>query len=958
MNPISFNKLLLRAVAALCVLAVLELASCSNAGKTRIGVSQCSTDDWRQKMNRELMLELSQHSDVTMEILSADDDNLRQIQDIRHFINEGVDVLIVSPREAEAITPVISEARAKGIKVVVFDRETTGHDYDLFYGADNALIGRNAGIYIRKYLTPAHTEQSPLEVVEIRGLDGSSPADGRSAGFREEISGNPRIRMTGSAACDWTFERAKVMADSMLRLYPNTGVVYAHNDRMALAARAAADDLGLHNIRIVGIDGAPEIGLEGVKNGKLDATLLYPTDGAEILLAALSLYKGEKMPERITATSAMVIDNQNVDLQLLSAQSLSHAMDNIGNLNQRVAAYAESRKAMRSMLWAGLVMLVLAALAVFLLLRLYWTRKRTQEIVEGQNETLREQRDSLENLNKQLNEATASKINFFTNVSHDLRTPLTLISAPLDALADSPGFNENQRGLIQLAQKNVKILRRLINQILDFQKYDQGKLQLDLSPVNITAAVKEWASTFTAAARSKSIKLKVTAHPDEPCIVAVDRGKMERIFFNLMSNAFKFTPSNGHIDIRLETSADEVVLEIHDDGRGIPAGSIPHLFEQFYQVRGGNSGGSGIGLAVVKNFVEMHGGTIVAESGPEGGATFIMRMPKRQPETVAEAATDMAAARNLPGYTACKEPSADSRDVHREVAEVEIAVPDSHPGETSEDAPVVLVIDDNPDIRALLKVLLGSEYTVVTAPDGEAGIRLASKYVPDCVVSDVMMPGLDGLEVTRRLKSETVTSHIPVILLTACGLDEQRVEGYDSGADGYIAKPFNDKVLLSKVRSVIANRRLLKAKPGASVPVPDVPAKRKEGAKASKLPRSTSADPLSEIDSQFYRDFVETVEKEMSNSELTVEELAGKAGMSRVQFYRKLKALTNFSPVDLLRLMRLRRAKELLVSNADLNVSEVGYMVGFSSPSYFAKCYRTQFGELPSETQQRTSRLQ
>lgn len=940
---------------ALLAAVTLIAISCSGPPKVKVGVSQCSSDDWREKMNQELLLEVQQHPGVMLEILSADNDNAKQIEDIEYLISQGVDVLIVSPREAEAITPAISKARSEGIKVLVFDRETSGTDYDAFYGADNRLIGHNAAIYIRKYLTPSHTSTNPMRVIELRGLDGSSPARGRSQGFREglaELGG--RIRLAGSAPNDWTHEMARRSADSLFRIYPDAEIVYAHNDRMALAARASADSMGLTGVRIIGVDGAPKIGLKGVKAGKLDATFIYPTDGAEILQTGLALHKGEKVEKRIIANSAMAIDSSNVDLQLLSAHTLDHASNQIRNLNDRVSSYRESRQTMTALLWVGFALLISAAFSLFILLRFYWSRKRSQELMERQNETLREQRDHLRELNERLNEATQAKINFFTNVSHDLRTPLTLISAPLEALADSADLDERNAGLLRIAMKNVKILRRLINQVLDFQKYDQGKLELDLSDTDITSAVMEWADSFRAAARRKNIKIKIDAEPASPCVVAIDREKMERVFFNIMSNAFKYTPANGHIDISLNTEGAKIELRISDDGKGIPAESLPRLFEQFYQVRSGNAGGSGIGLAVVRNFVELHGGTVRAESPESGGATFIVTIPKQSP-AIAEG-TDASIPQSVVSCTENLKQSTE-KDIETEVADVEIAENKEDANAVDENASTVLIIDDNPDIRVLVKTLLGNEYNVISAPDGEAGIRMASRYVPDCVVSDVMMPGIDGLEVTRRLKGETVTSHIPVILLTACGLDEQRVAGYDSGADGYIAKPFNEKVLLARIRSVIANRQLLEARPGAEVPIPELPSVDASLKKGRRAPAKSSSDPFSEIDSTFYRNFVEIVGKELGNADLTVEDLASRCGMSRVQFYRKIKALTNYSPADLLRLMRLRRAKELLVGDSELTVAEVGYQVGFSSPSYFAKCYKTQFGELPSETQQRTSRL-
>lgn len=935
------NKVIILILAIFAGLAT----GCVREREVRVGVSQNSYDDWREKMNSEMMLEIYQHPGAKIEIRSAENNNERQIKDIEYFIKEKVDVLIVSPREAEALTPIITKAHKAGIKVLVFDREIGNDEYDLYYGADNHLIGRNAGHYIQRFIHPSNNADNPLGIIEIRGLDGSSPAKGRHEGFMEVVGKDPRVKILASVATDWTAEPAAKLADSLLNLYPEAEVIYAHNDRMGVAASQVAKNLGRTDIHVLGVDGAPNIGLKAVADRVLDATFVYPTNGAEVLNDAIGLAKGEEKPRRIIAESAMAIDSSNVELQLLSAHTLDQALGNVKNLSARVSAYAQTRDNLRTLLWSLFALFIMTALVAFLVLRLYWTRKRTQAILAEQNETLRRQRDDLESLNAQLNEATASKLNFFTNVSHDLRTPLTLISSPLETVAGAPELSQRSRGLLEVAVKNVKILQRLINQILDFQKYESGKLDLNLSATDITEAFKEWTAAFVGAARKKDIKLELDLNPDSECMVAVDREKMERVFFNLMSNAFRFTPANGCITVKLDTSLpDEIKFGIKDTGKGIPAENIPHLFERFFQGREGNAGGSGIGLVVVKSFVELHGGTIEVSSEPGNGTLFSVTIPKRSVDAApAEPHRDMTGLENRT-----------ERDITAEIGQVEIPVADEEPEDNGK--PTVLVVDDNDDLRVLARTLLEPEYNVLTAPSGESGIRMAMKFVPDCIVSDVMMPGMDGLELTRRLKGESITSHIPIILLTACALDEQRAAGYESGADGYISKPFNEKVLLARIASVIANRKLLKAAPGAEVPVPELPKSAKKTNKAEGA--KSSVDPFSELDSTFYRNFVAMVDRDMGDAELSVEEMASRMGMSRVQFYRKLKALTNYSPADLLRLFRLRRAKELLMADDEITVAEVAYKVGYSSPSYFAKCFKDQFGELPSELQGRTSRIQ
>lgn len=944
-SPTASNQIIrILQIAMLAISAIVMLAACHRNPGVKIGVSQNSSDDWREKMNREMMLELYQHPDVKLEIRSAENNSSKQISDIEYFIQKKVDVLIVSPREAEALTPVITQAHDAGIKVLVFDRKTGNDDYDMYYGADNHLIGENVAHYMQRFLRPAHTESNPMQAIEIRGLDGSSPAQGRHDGFIEGLQKEPRIKLMASSGTDWTPEPAVKITDSLLNLYPEVEVIYAHNDRMALAAAETARNKGRGDIHILGVDGAPEIGLRAVSDGKIDATFIYPTNGDEILTDAIDLAKGVNKSKNVEAKCAMAIDKSNVDLQLLSAHTLEQALQNVRNLNVKVRTYEQTRDTYRSLMLTLGILLILVAVITFLVLRMYWTRKNTQLLLAEQNDTLRRQRDDLEKLNAQLNEATTTKLNFFTNVSHDLRTPLTLIATPLESVLNAPELSEHSRSLLAMANKNVKILQRLINQILDFRKYESGKLDLTLSRIDITAAFRDWTSSFLGAAKKKDMKLSLEVNPDAQCMATVDSEKLERIFFNLMSNALRYTPANGKVKVKLDTSDEkEIRFSISDSGKGIPADEVPRLFDRFFRGKSTNANGSGIGLVVVKSFVDLHGGKIEVESQPGAGSTFKVTIP-RQPSEVAEYE-----------YADLPAPIKSEDEVTAEVGTIEIACNIENLTEENQ-KPQVLVVDDNDDMRNMVRTILGADYNVITASGGEAGIRLATKFVPDCILSDVMMPGIDGLELTRRLKGESITSHIPVILLTACALDEQRAQGYDSGADGYLSKPFSEKVLKSLIASTIANRRLLKAAPGADVPMPELPREPKKEKKGGN-PRN-SADPFSELDSTFYRNFVAVINKEMGNAELSIEEIASQLGMSRVQFYRKLKALTNYSPADLLRLFRLRKAKEILMADDETTVAEVAYKVGFSSPSYFAKCFKEQFGELPSELQARTSKLQ
>ncbi len=424
----------------------------------------------------------------------------------------------------------------------------------------------------------------------------------------------------------------------------------------------------------------------------------------------------------------------------------------------------------------------------FLLLRAYWQHSRHQKALLEQNKLLEEQRDTEKQLNEKLREATQSKLVFFTNVSHDLRTPLTLISEPVEQLATADNLTPQQHTLIKIADKNVKILRRLINQILDFRKYENGKLDLRLTETDIIGSLHDWMESFHSLARKRDIRLTLDAPQDGQLKLAIDPEKIERVFFNIVSNAFKHTPDNGAISVACRQDGSDIILKISDTGEGISSRDLGNIFDRFYQVDRVNPNGSGIGLSLAKAFVELHGGSISVESTEGKGSTFTVRLPIRHVE---ETATE-------------SEKRISESEVEAELNPIETeAVFD-------DGKPVLLVVDDNSDIQKLIRELLGSGYNVITASNGKEGVRMAVKYVPDLIVCDVMMPVMDGLECCRRIKTELSTSHIPVLMLTACSLDEQRIQGYDSGADGYLSKPFNTAVLKARCESLIANRKRIK----------------------------------------------------------------------------------------------------------------------------------------------------
>jgi CheY-like chemotaxis protein len=488
--------------------------------------------------------------------------------------------------------------------------------------------------------------------------------------------------------------------------------------------------------------------------------------------------------------------------------------------------------------------------------------------------------------------------------------------------------------LMQLANKNVKVLRRLVNQILDFQKYESGKLSVNLTETDVAQTVREWCDSFRNLAIKRHMKLK-TDIPSTPIMMAIDYDKFESIFLNLMSNAFKYTPDNGTVSVSLSTTADKIKLAIADNGKGMTKRELEHIFERFYQVDEVHPEGSGIGLTLVKSIVELHGGDIAVDSAPGKGSTFIVTLPITH---VGEVTSERVSHNSAETITT-------------ELSDVETPDNEAIQEDNGEDElPRLLIIDDNADIRRLVEGLLCDKYHIIKAGNGKEGIRRAQKYIPDLIICDVMMPEMDGFETCKHLKNEVATSHIPVLMLTACSADEQRVAGYECGADGYLSKPFNSKVLAARCEALILNRRrivdALTTNNDIPTPSPQQTAKPKEETAAPSTIANIN-ESLGDIDSDFYTRFVQLIEDRLSDANVTVEDLADAMGLSRVQFYRKIKALTNYSPVEFLRISRLKRGRALL-QRTDSTIAEVAYKVGFSSPGYFTKCYRDYFGEAPS----------
>ena len=836
----------------------------------RIGVAQCSDDSWRHKMNDEILREAMFYDGVAVEIRSAGDDNRKQAEDVRYFMDKGVDLLIISANEAAPMTPVVEEAYQKGIPVILIDRKILSDKYTAYIGADNYEIGRAVGNYIASSL------QGKGNVVELTGLGGATPAMERHQGFMAAISNFPDIKLIDKADAAWESGPAEVEMDSMLCRHPKIDAVYAHNDRIAPGAYRAAKKVGREKeMLFVGIDALPGKGngLELVLDSVLNATFIYPTNGDKVMQLAMNILEKKPYP-RETVMNTAVVDHTNAHVMKLQTTHISELDQKIETLNGRIGGYLSRVATQQVVMYGGLVILLLVAgllLVVYKSLRsknrlnreLSEQKKQLEEQrdkLEGQRDKLEEQRDQLIQLSHQLEEATHAKLVFFTNISHDFRTPLTLVADPVEHLLADKTLNGDQHRMLMLIQRNVNILLRLVNQILDFRKYENGMMEYTPVPVDILSSFEGWNESFLAAARKKHIHFSFDKMADTDYHTLADVEKLERIYFNLLSNAFKFTPENGKVTVRLSPLTKEdgrwIRFTVANTGSMISVEHIRNIFDRFYRIDMHHAG-SGIGLALVKAFVELHKGTISVESDEKQGTIFTVDLPMQTCEVTVSVDSPLS--------------SSIGASVSSALNNAQVAEEEEPEKDYDSSKPSVLVIDDNADIRSYVYSLLHTDYTVIEAVDGSDGIRKAMKYVPDLIISDVMMPGIDGIECCRRLKSELQTCHIPVILLTACSLDEQRIQGYDGGADSYISKPFSSQLLLARVRNLIDSHRRLKQFFGDR--------------------HTLAKEDVCDMDKNFVEKFKSLLDAKLGDSNLNVEDLGKDMGLSRVQLYRKIKSL-------------------------------------------------------------------
>ena len=523
------------------------------------------------------------------------------------------------------------------------------------------------------------------------------------------------------------------------------------------------------------------------------------------------------------------------------------------------------------------------------------------------------------------------KSRFFANISHEFRTPLTLIQGPIEELKkELPDLPEKARELLQFMKRNTVRLQHLINQILDISKLETGEVKLQVSNGNFEQYTRTIILSFLSLAESKKIKY-VYDLPGTSDMVFYDRDKLERIFTNLISNAFKFTAKGGKIRVRLiyitsslEKPPEYASLEITDTGRGIPRDKLDKVFDRFYQVSDSDSRdaeGTGLGLALTKELVDLYRGEISVDSREGKGSTFTVKLPVSK---------DLFTEEEMVTRPDTQEPKSEPIEpVHDQQKHECIDAQGDLVQETEDDKPVILIVEDNADLRKYISRNLENNYHILTAMNGREGLDIAVECIPDLIISDLMMPELDGMEMSKQLKRDERTNHIPVIMLTAKADRDSMLEGLETGADDYIIKPFDQEELLVRIKNLLEQRKRLREK------------FRKEFVSDLKITEVSPED-------QFLKKVHDILNNHIDEPEYTIEQLAGELHLSRSQVFRKVSAVTSFSPHELLRNLRLKKAA-ILFHSGHKNVAQVMYEVGFNNPSYFAKCFSQLFGVNPSQ---------
>ncbi|GAB3908937.1 substrate-binding domain-containing protein [Larkinella knui] len=852
------------------------------------------SDNWRKDMVQGMKRELSFYPDIAMEMKVANGDTKKQNQQIKEFIRQKVDLLIVSANEKEAHTSLIEEAYSSGIPVIILDRRISSTQYTAFVGAENYLVGQNAGIYANTLLKGKGT------VLEISAAPTTSPSIDRHRGFIQALKTYAGIHYSGIL---WQTDTFDSTVTNYLKANPQIDLIYSHYDRLALRISKISADLGIRKrIKIIGVDGLPgqNEGLELVKKGLIDATILYPTGGEEAIQTAVKILHKQPFSKE-NALFTTVVNPDNVNIMLAQYQKMGEQQRAIERQTTKLLDLNQIYSSQRQALTIVVALLTLVVVFGAVLLLLLREKQQSNKLLAKQNE-------EIERISGQARQATEDKMRFYSYISHEFKTPLSLILAPTEDLLHRKSYDSKEtKRVLELTRKNANRLLKLVDQILDLRRIDAGKIELRSAPHDLVHFIQQIIDDFSYKAQNQQIDLQfIHAFAELP--YRFDAEKLDKVVFNLLSNAFKYTAAGGFIHVTLLRSVNHIQIVVADNGIGMEPNDKAHAFDLYYRGNQSSSLGAGLGLALSQEFVQLHQGDIALESEKGKGTTFTITLPY---------SPQLAGSELLPV-------PAFSHLIELEKPFSDVSSSSSVEGSLEQS---VVIIEDNQDLLSFLQSRFAPTYRTLTAETAEKGWDFVLQNIPDIIISDVTLPGQDGIWLTQRVKEDFRTSHIPVILLTAKGQLEHQIEGTVAGADAYIPKPFNQQLLEEKVKNLLGNRDRMRRRFSNEITNPQqVPAKERK----------------------FLLDFELLIEKHIHSGQLSVENLSRDLGMSRVQLYRKITALTNKNVNEYIAEYRIKKAKDLL-GDRTKNISEIAYELGFKDPAYFTTFFRQKAGQTPSE---------
>lgn len=906
--------------------ALLLIISCpacnkneSENKKFKIGFAQAQGgDNWRETMLREMKREVSFHNNIEFYIKDAQADSEKQKEQIDSLIKMKIDLLIVSPHEIKPLSPILEKIYNSNIPVVLIDRRINSEKYTAFIGASNYEVGQNAGKYTVALL------KGKGKVIEVTGLNTASPFIDRDKGFTEVISKNKGINLIAKIN-DHELNYEKKL-DSVIKNNRDINVIFAHSDYIAKIVYQICKNNGVEkSVKIIGVDGlaVSGMGMDMVANNQLKATILYPTGGQEAIQTAINILEKEPF-EKENNLESTIIDSSNVRILQQQSKKVLEQQTEIDIRQKRIDQQILISKNQINIILAISITLAIALILSSVFYYLFKENKKISKKIMAQKDEINEQKDKLVNLVEQVKEATDAKFNFFTNISHELRTPLTLILGPLEDTMSSPRLHFTLKNNLDLVQRNALRLLKLINQLMDFRKIEEGKMQLNASKNDIGDFVIEITNEFKELARKKHISLNVN-NKTSGLNIYFDQSMIDKVLFNLLSNAFKFTEENGTINITIDQDKEQekAIISIEDNGIGMSTEDVEHAFDLFYQGHSSTFKGTGLGLSLSKELIHAHNGTIFIKSKKGHGTSFTITLPFNQDknEQVIKDVIQDDISKDTYIYTSDILPHN-----YEKISKAQL-----------DNVASILIIEDNNDLKEFLKNRLEGTYEILTANDGDDGINKAFDIVPDLIISDIIMPGLNGLKIAETLKNDLRTSHIPIILLTAKTSIEDQIEGMKSHADMFITKPFNLIYLEESIVSLLKNRMILREH------------------FISELPSESRSNTSNKLDRKFISEFTSIIESNLSNEDLSVDDIYKGLGISKIQLYRKTKALLGFNVNDYILSVRLQKAKYLLI-NEDLSISEISYKVGFSSQAYFSTVFKSKFSVTPSEFKESSKR--